>query len=234
MSQPKFTAIITVRENCGYFLPNRNFLTIGRDYTHLYERMIDKLRAVERVDHIIVNTDSANVRSACDRRAGFTVIDTLPRREQEFEPLDLEMSPDSITAAVLDKANGEHFLELGSIFPFLKERTIEEAIHTYDRYVLDPEGRCDALFSITAINRRLYDSDTDTLRQDRPNTFVEDGILHLFNRKTFLENGKSKAGKSPFGYSIDTYENLAIDSEENYRLAELIMENDRFFPSVTR
>lgn len=234
MSQPNVTAIIHVRENCGYFFPDRNFMTLGRDYTRLFERMINKLRSNERVNHIVVNTDSARVRSSYERTHGFTVVNALPVRELELEPIDMEISPDSFTAAVLDKVDGEHFLEIGSIFPFLKESTIDNAIATYDRYVLDPEGGCDALFSITAINRRLYDSDTDNLRKDRPNTFVEDGILHLFNRKTFLANGKSKAGRRPFGYSIEAYENFAVDSEENYRIAELILENERFFPSLSR
>lgn len=235
MSQPNFTALITIRENCGYVLPDRNFRTFGRDYNPLYRRMIGKLEAIERVEHIVINTDSERVKQAYARDRNFTVIHALPKREQEMEPLDMEMSPDSITASMLEKVSGEHFLQLGSIFPFLRERTIESAIDTYDRYILDPENsRHDSLFSITAIDRRMYDSDNDVLRQDRPNTFVEDGILHIFNRATFLASGKSKAGKSPFGFSIDHIENMAIDSEENCLLAEFVMENQHRFPRVFR
>jgi hypothetical protein len=106
-------------------------------------------------------------------------------------------------------------------------------IETYDKYVVHPEDHSyDSVFTIRTLNRRYFDTDTDFMREDRPNTFVEDGILHVFNRTTFLAGGNRKVGKKPYVCGIEEIENHAIDSEENYRVGVLIDDNRHLFPRV--
>jgi len=228
MSNYSLTAIISIPEVAGYFFPNRHFEHISRNM--LYSLMVDKLEAIPQIGKIVINTDAGRIKNHYSRNSKIKVIDVYRPEPQEIE---LELTSDKVTTAILEHVETEHILQLGPIFPFLKQQTIENVIESYDKYVLDPEdGRYDALFTIKTLNRRLYDSDKNIMREDRPNTFVEDGILHIFNRSTFLANGNRKVGKNPYAYGIDDIENLAIDSEQNYRLAVLIDEHRYRFPGV--
>lgn len=228
MSNYPLTAIIFIPEVAGYFFPNRHFEHISRNI--LYSLMVDKLEAIPQIGKIVINTDAGRIKDHYSRYSKIKVIDVY---RPELQEVELELTSDKATAAILEHVETEHILQLGPIFPFLRQQTIQAAIETYDKYVLDPEdSRYDSLFTIKTLNRRLYDSDKNVMREDRPNTFVEDGILHIFNRSTFLANGNRKVGKNPFSYGIDDIENLAIDSEDNYRLAVLIDEHRYRFPGV--
>lgn len=228
MRDYSLTALISIPQEAGYYFPNRHFERISGD--SLYRVMIDKLEAIGQVGKIIVNTDAGEIKNSYARSGKVKVINVYQAEPQEIE---FELSSDRLTAAMLEHAEGEHFLQLGPIFPFLKHQTIDNVIETYDKYVVNPEDHSyDSVFTIRMLNRRYYDSDTDFIREDRPNTFVEDGILHAFNRTAFLAGGKRKVGKKPFACSVDEIENLAIDSEENYRIAVLIEKNHHLFPRV--
>jgi CMP-N-acetylneuraminic acid synthetase len=228
MNDYLLTALLSIPEEAGYYFPNRHFEYISG--SPIYEVMIRKLEAIDKIGKIVINTDSNRIKSSYARSEKVRVVNVYQAEPQEIE---LELTSDRMTAALLEHTQGEHFLQLGPIFPFLKNQTIEYAIETYDKYVANPEeSRFDSVFTIKTLNRRYYDSDTDFIREDRPNTFVEDGILHIFNRTTFLAMGNRKVGKKPFALGVDDIENLAIDSEENHRLAILIDENRRHFPRV--
>jgi len=228
MGNFSLTALISIPQEAGYYFPDRHFVPISG--STLYNVMIDKLEAMPQVGKIIVNSDSGRIKSNYSHSRKVKVIDVYKAEPQEIE---FELTSDRLTAALLQHAEGEHFLQLGPIFPFLKHHTIEHVTETYDKYVVNPEDHSyDSVFTIRALNRRYYDSDTDFIREDRPNTFVEDGILHIFNRATFLKGGNRKVGKKPYSCSIDDIENLAIDSEENYQLGILIDENRHRFPRV--
>lgn len=228
MGNYSLTALISIPEEAGYFFPNRHFQHFSGG--SLYDVMIKKLEAIPQVGKIIVNTDSSLIKRVYSHPGKVKVINVYQPEPQETE---LELTSDRATAALLAHVEGEHFLQLGAIFPFLKQDTIDSVIENYDKYVVNPEDRRhDSVFTIKTMNRRYYDSDTDFIREDRPNTFVEDGILHVFNRTTFLAGGNRKVGKIPYSQLVDDIENLAIDSEENYQLAVLIDGNRRRFPRV--
>ncbi|MBB2148218.1 glycosyltransferase family protein [Pedobacter gandavensis] len=228
MNHNLLTALISIPEEAGYFFPNRHFQHISGNL--LFDVMIKKLEDIPQIGKIIVNTDSSMIKNSYARSKKVNVINVYQAEPHEIE---LELTSDKTTAALLAHVDAEHFLQLGPIFPFLRQRTIDYVIETYDKYVINPEDRRhDSVFTIKTLNRRYFDSDRDFIREDRPNTFVEDGILHLFNRSTFLAAGNRKVGKAPFVCGVDDIENLAIDSEENYQLAVLIDGNRRRFPNV--
>lgn len=228
MSNAPLTALLNIPEEAGYFFPNRHFEWISDEY--LYHLMITKLESIPQINRIIINTDSNRIKGSSFRSGKVKVINVYKTEPQEIE---MELSSDKVTAALLAHTEGEHFLQLGPIFPFLKQKTIQDVIDTYYKYVIDQEDFSnDSVFTIKTLNRRYYDSDTSFIREDRPNTFVEDGILHVFNRATFRNSGNRKVGKNPFAYIVEEIENLAIDSEENYRLAVLIDKNRHQFPNI--
>ncbi len=232
MSDYKLTALISIPQEAGYYFPDRHFQHISGK--SLYELMIGKLEAIAAIGTIIVNTDSVRIQNDYSRSRKVKVVNAY---QGELGEIEMELTSDKVTAAMLEHSEGEHLLQLGAIFPFLKQETIEYVINTYDTHVVNPDEDnqrygYDSLLTIRMLNRRYFDSDTDFIREDRPNTFVEDGVLHVFNRSTFVANGNRKVGKRPYAYGVDEIENLAIDSEENYRLAVYIDEHRHFFPRV--
>jgi len=232
MENQTFTALISIQEEAGYFFPGRHFVSIG--HNPLYRIMIEKLENNRQIDKIVINTDSAMIRNAYGRLPKFKVINAYVAEPGEIE---MELTSDKVTTAMLEHAEGEHFIQLGAIFPFLKASTIESTLDTYYKQVTDAEdpGRSfDSVLTIRTLSRRMFDSDNDLVREDRPNTFVEDGILHVFNRTTFKANGNRKVGKKPFGCGVDEIENMAIDSEENYLLAEFVDKTRHRFKNVFR
>jgi len=228
MSDYSLTALLSIPQEAGYFFPDRHFQYICG--STLYRVMINKLEEMDEIDQIIVNTDSSMIKSSYPRSGKVKIIDVYKAEPQEIE---IELTSDKTTTALLKHVEGEHFIQLGAIFPFLRQETIRNVIETYDKYVINPEDqKYDSVFTHMTLNRRLYDSDADIVRESRPNTFLEDGILHVFNRTTFLANENRKVGKKPYSWGVDEIENLAIDSEENYRLAVLVDENRHRFPRI--
>jgi CMP-N-acetylneuraminic acid synthetase len=225
MAQPTFTALISMQHEAGYFLPDRHYRHFSGG--PLFQMMVDKLLAIEQVERVVINTDSDRIRSTY----GYGKVHVVNGYHCPLNEPDL--TSDKVTESILALVEGEHFLQLGALFPFVKHDTLETGIDYYNKYVLDPEdGRYDSVFSIRGLNQRLFDSDNDVLRFDRPNTFLEDGIFHLFSRTEFAAQGNRKVAKKPFGFIVDEIENLAIDSEESYELAQLIDKNRHRFPRV--
>jgi CMP-N-acetylneuraminic acid synthetase len=228
MSDYSLTAILYIPQEAGYFLPNRHFVRICNN--SLYHVMIDKLEAISQIEKIVINSDSSEIKNRYSHSHKVKVIDVY---QAELQEIELELTSDKATTAILKHVKGEHFLQLGPIFPFLKHETIARVIEYYGKYVIDQEDRTqDSVFTVRMLNRRYFDTDTDFMREDRPNTFIEDGILHAFSRTTFLANGNRKVGKKPFAFMVDEIENTAIDSEENYEVAVLIDKNRHRFPRV--
>jgi CMP-N-acetylneuraminic acid synthetase len=228
MNDYSLTALISIPEEAGYFFPNRHFEYISGK--PLYRIMIEKLEAINNIGKIIINTDSRSIKSEYSRSPKTKVIDVYHAEPQEIE---LELTSDRLTTELLKHTEGEHFLQLGTIFPFVKPETINRAIEIYDEHIINAEHHhYDSVFSIKTLNRRYYDSDTDFIREDRPNTFVEDGILHIFNRNTFQANGNRKVGKKPYLFGIDEIENFAVDSEENHQITGFISDHRNRFPRV--
>ncbi|WP_316820561.1 hypothetical protein [Pedobacter gandavensis] len=228
MNNAPLTALLNIPEEAGYFFPNRHFERICDN--ELYSLMIEKLEEIPQIDKIIVNTDSGRIRGNFFRSGKVRVINVYKAEAPEIE---MELTSDKMTTVLLEHTQGEHFLQLGPIFPFLRPQTIQSVIDTYNKYVINQEDFInDSIFTIKSLNRRYYNSDINLIGEDRPNTFVEDGIMHIFNRSTFVNGGNRKVGKNPFAYIIEEIENLAIDSEENYRLAVLIDKNRHQFPRI--
>lgn len=226
MERPTFTALISMQHEAGYFLPDRHYSHIAG--TYLFQLMVDKLLAIEQVDRIVINTDSSRIRDYYSRDRKVRVINgyQCPLHEPD-------LTSDKVTQSILDQVEGEHFLQLGAIFPFVKHSTLEYAVEAYYKYVINPEDWAhDSVFSIRGLYRKFYDNDNNTVRHDPPHVYLEDGILHVFNRTTFKASGNRKVGKNPHGVIVDDIENLAIDSDENYALAQLIDEKRYKFPSI--
>lgn len=231
------TALLTLEQNAGADLPNRNFVQFGDK--PLFEVIVDKLWRSKSIDHIAIVTDSEQVRNAYRDNVSITLID-YPALSAEERTNGISPTSDRISAHALEKVEGEHFIQLSSTYPFLTYQTVDEAAHLYYRCVLEadqPEGAFDSVMSLTRIEKKQYvlsndDPPAHTIEEELPFVVVEDTALHIFSRTAFRRNGGRKLGTRPMLLETPEIENLSVESGDTCVLALLVYENRRQFDRI--
>jgi len=244
MKAPAITALITIRENAGYYLPDAHFREFGGK--PLFQRFVDMLLTIKEIHHVVVTTDSERVRRAY-RTEGLvsnrvTLLDhpdpeTYFSQDTNERILEEMPTSDKMTAFALEKTDQEHFIQVQAINPLLTTASIRDAIDKYYQYVLNDEygQQFDSVMSLARVEKRLYDNSnypTITLRDDPHFVVFEDTVLHVFNRNAFRKNGNKKFGKNPMFFEIPEIENLTAETEAGYQLAKLAFDNKKLFSQI--
>jgi CMP-N-acetylneuraminic acid synthetase len=237
MHKPTITALITIRENAGYYLPAANFALFGGK--PMFEVMIEKLLRVEYIGRIVVTTDSERVRTTL---AGESKVILIGYPEHFSEDPNIEMvetmpASDKMTAhALQQEVYGEHFMQLQPNNPLLTVKSLTEAIERYYDYVLNEETQqWDTLMSFDRVEKRLYSNEhypVTKLRDDPHYVIFEDNILHIFSRAAFKRNKNKKFGKNPMFYEVPEIEKLVVESDAGYQLAKLAFDNKGLFKQI--
>ena len=217
------TALLPIQKEHYYYLPNRNFLPFNGK--PMYQHMIGKLLAVEQFESIVIITDSDEVKEYCKWNGRLRVFDLPAALTGE------DVVSDKVTAHILEKISGEHFIELQSFNPLVTQFTLESFIKQYIDYIV-PGEYFDSLFSIQRHELRNYDVNKRELNNEFLFTIFENKILHGFNRTNFRGNGNRKVGKMHMPYEVREVENTLLDSETNYELAKLVFTNRDKFPAI--
>jgi CMP-N-acetylneuraminic acid synthetase len=231
MNRPTITALITIQETrTDLSLRDANFKEF--DGKHLYRLMIEKLLAVKAINHIVITTDSDNVRQVYGGTSKISFVD-MPdpasmSDDNSVNVLEELPTSDLITTSSLKKVQGEHFMQTQCVNPLLSIKTIEEAIERYYEYVLNDEYKqFDSVMSLSRVDKRLYDSSDYpliTLRDNPHYVIYEDTVFNVFNRTSF--------GKNPMFFEVPEIENLTVETHAGYKLAKLAYENkDLLFKS---
>jgi CMP-N-acetylneuraminic acid synthetase len=239
MNRPTITALITIQETrTDLSLRDANFKEF--DGKHLYRLMIEKLLAVKAINHIVITTDSDNVRQVYGGTSKISFVD-MPdpasmSDDNSVNVLEELPTSDLITTSSLKKVQGEHFMQTQCVNPLLSIKTIEEAIERYYEYVLNDEYKqFDSVMSLSRVDKRLYDSSDYpliTLRDNPHYVIYEDTVFNVFNRTSFVRNGNRKFGKNPMFFEVPEIENLTVETHAGYKLAKLAYENkDLLFKS---
>lgn len=201
-------------------VPNKNIRPFaGRP---LYHRVAEALEICDRIDEIIINTDSEII--AEDASKHFSKVRII-MRPQELQGDFVAMN--DIIAYDLTKTDGAHYLQTHSTNPLLTHVTVEEAIEQYFHAL----GDFDSLFSVTRLQTRLYwatgepvnHNPAELLRtQDLPPVFEENSNFYLFSKNSFAAAGNKRIGLKPVMFPMDKLEAVDIDEEVDFRLAEVL------------
>lgn len=190
----------------------------------LFHWIMDSLNKSEVVNEIIINTDSEEI--AKSAKSNFDV--TIHMRPDYL--LDIQTDEaNQIMEYDLKNTDGDYFLQTHSTNPLIKARTIKDAVNTYFKMGTE----YDSLFSVTALQTRLYNINGDGINhdpkiliktQDLPIIYEENSCIYLFSRKIFFSN-KNRIGMQPYLYPINRFEAVDIDEEYDYSVAESLMKN---------
>ena len=190
----------------------------------LFHWILDTLNESSVIDEIIINTDSEEIADNATKHFDVT-IHMRPKyllNIQSDEPFQI-MSYD------LDKTDGEYFIQTHSTNPLVKTNTICDAVNFY----LNNLRKYDSLFSVTALQTRLYNNNGRALNhnpkkliktQNLPFIYEENSCFYIFSRKSFCENN-NRIGAKPSLFPIDKFEAVDIDEEFDFLVAEKLMEN---------
>ena len=216
MLQPEIVALVPMRHHSER-VPGKNYRPLnGRP---LYAHILDSLLQSEAVAHIVVDTDSPDIREGIGR--AFPSVTLLER--------PLELCGDSIPMNLVllhdvQTVPAPLYLQTHSTNPLLSAGSIAAAVRAFRSAA--PEH--DSLFSVTRWQKRLWDRTGKPLNhdpavllntQDLPPLYEENSCLYLFGRDGFLRRG-NRIGERPLMFEIPASEALDIDEEDDFRVVE--------------
>jgi CMP-N-acetylneuraminic acid synthetase len=219
MSTGKLIALLPMKGHSER-VPNKNL----RDFCGrpLYHRVMESLLASGHVAQVAIDTDSEAIAAdAVKRFDRVTIIDRPKAIRGDF------VSMNAIIAHDLSVLGGEHFLQTHSTNPLLTASTVDRAVEAY----FENLDRHDSLFSVTALQTRLYWKDGSPVNhnpgellrtQDLPPVFEENSNLYIFSRSSFARGGGKRIGTKPLMFEMDRLEAVDIDEEADFRVAEAL------------
>jgi CMP-N-acetylneuraminic acid synthetase len=194
----------------------------------LYQVILDKLHQVKYIDNIVVNTDSDIIALECPKL--YSKVKILQRPDHLLDP---NLTMNTLIDYDIQQVNGEHFFQTHCTNPLLSIKTIHETIEWYFNHL----ENYDSLFTVEKIQKRGYFEDGKPINhnnalleqtQHMPSIYIENSNIFIFSRSSFLST-KSRIGKNPCLYEMDSFEGMDIDYETDFKKAELIAKNGALF-----
>lgn len=163
----------------------------------------------------MIDTDSPLITE--DVATAFPQVTVLPRPERL---LGGDVPMNSILEHDVTQVAADYYLQTHSTNPLLSAATVEGAIEAF----LASLGTHDSLFTVTALQTRLWTVDGRAINhdprvllrtQDLEPVYEENSCLYLFRGQTLLATG-NRIGERPLLWPIDPREALDIDDEHDW------------------
>lgn len=216
----KTVALVPMRHH-SQRVPGKNYrMLAGKP---LYAYILRSLLDCAEIDLVVVDTDSKTITEGLKK--DFPEVKVLDRPEN----LRVDsVSMNEVLAYDTSQIPADFYLQTHSTNPLLTSQTISKALRAF--WMNYPAY--DSLFSVTRIQTRLWDQLTRPINhnpsillqtQDLPPLYSENSNLYLFTRDTLISR-RNRLGERPMMYEITAEEALDIDTELDFRIAELMVE----------
>lgn len=200
----------------------------GKNYRHLagiplYHHVVRTLSAVPEIDLIVIDTDSDFIIDDCAEH--FPDVKVLLRPEHLR---DGGIAMNDVLLNTLDQVDAEIAVQTHSTNPFVKAETLSAALRLFQSQDQD----FDSVFSVTRLQARLWDSETQPVNhdpsvllrtQDLAPLFIENSCFFIFTPELLRERG-NRIGVRPYMVEMAPLEAVDIDIEEDFSLAMAIAE----------
>jgi CMP-N-acetylneuraminic acid synthetase len=203
-------------------VPGKNYRPLAGK--PLYSYIIETLQACPEISQIVVNTDSQPIQERL--RKNYPDVLVL-ERPKELCADDVSMN--EILLYDIQHAKADLYLQTHSTNPLLRSATVSLAIQAF----LDASGRFDSLFSVTKLQKRLWDRNTKPLNhnpdvllqtQDLPPVYEENSCIYIFTAD-ILKERHNRIGYKPMMFEMPAEEAQDIDEESEFLLAEFLMQH---------
>lgn len=205
-------------------VPSKNFrLIAGKP---LYHHIISTLMKCPEISRIVVDTDSDIILQGL--QSDFSKVIRI-RRPEALRGDTIPMN--DVLMHDVGQVPSQLYLQTHSTNPLLKPSTISNAIRLFKE---DREGH-DSLFSVTRLQTRLWDQNTHPINhdpnillqtQDLPPVYEENSCIYLFTGEN-LKKRNNRMGENPLMFPMDPLEALDIDEENDFHIAEALLQMRR-------
>lgn len=189
----------------------------------LFHAVLSALLVAERVNAVVINTDSKEIGQLLPRSCGKRII--LHERPEHLQGDMVSMN--SIIAHDLSLLGEGHYLQTHSTNPLVTSAMFDAGIKRYFEALA--EGY-DSLFSVTPIQARLFDAQGHPLNhdpavllrtQDLPVIYEENSCMYVFSRKSF-QTLRARIAERPVLFPLAKERAVDIDVEADFLLAEAL------------
>ncbi len=204
-------------------VPGKNYrMFAGRP---LFEHVLTTLLACELITEVVIDTDSSTIADAVSGRSRIRVVDRPENLRAGEVPMNDVLMHD------VGLVEADVYLQTHATSPLVTVETIGTAIRTF----LERRPSCDSLFTVTRLQTRLWDERSRPMNhdpgkllrtQDLPPVFEENSCLYVFTKESLL-GFQNRIGEKPYLLEISPIEALDIDTEWDFRMAELVFRQNR-------
>lgn len=213
---PRIVGLLPMKEHSERVV-NKNIRPFqGRP---LYHHVLSNLLASPYINAVYIDTDSRFIMEDAPQHFDVHIIERPEHLRSDFTPMN------EILLYDVTQVEADYYVQTHSTNPLLRQQTITAAIEAF----LDSSEH-DSSFSVTRLQRRLWDAEGRALNhdpdqllrtQDLPPIYEENSNLYIFCR-TVLEERRNRIGYRPLMFEIDRIEAWDIDDEQDFRIAEIL------------
>ncbi|MGD0611123.1 MAG: acylneuraminate cytidylyltransferase family protein [Anaerolineales bacterium] len=216
---PEIVALVPMRHH-SQRVPGKNYRPLAG--MPLFHHIVTSLLRCPEIERVVVDTDSDPVMEGLRKHFPSVLVIERPDR----------LSADTISMNEIllydtSQIQADYYLQTHSTNPLLRPATISRAIQTF----LSNTPAYDSLFSVTRVQRRLWDRDGRPINhdpdillqtQDLPPVYEENSCLYMFSRPNLLRR-RNRLGDRPLMFEIDAIEAWDIDEELDFAIAKFLL-----------
>jgi len=216
---PRIVALVPMRDQSER-VPGKNYRELAG--APLFHHIMSALQACPEIAEVAVDTDSATIKASLTEH--FPKVSIIDRPQHLLEG---EIPMNDILMHDTQQVSADYYLQTHSTNPLLRSETISAAIVAF----LAEVPSKDSLFSVTALQTRLYDLEGNAINhnsgellrtQDLPPIYEENSCIYLFSRQS-LEKQGHRMGEDPMMFPILAEEAWDIDEEIDFQVADFLM-----------
>jgi CMP-N-acetylneuraminic acid synthetase len=215
----RFVALVPMRHH-SQRVPEKNFRPLAGK--PLYQHIVETLLAVPEIAGIAVDTDSQPIMEGLRRH--FPSVKVIERPESLQADA---VSMNEILIYDTSQVEADFYLQTHSTNPLLRPQTVSGAIQAF----LADYPDHDSLFSVTRLQRRLWDQNGHAINhdpnillqtQDLPPIYEENSCLYIFARPT-LVGRRNRLGERPLMFEMEADEAWDIDEELDFAICDFLI-----------
>lgn len=204
-------AILPLRKN-SQRLKKKNIKKINGK--PLYQFILEKLIKSKLIKKVIITTDYK-----LKYKHKKLIIVERPKNLRNNCSMNL------VIKDVLNKFNGDQFIQLHATSPLLKISTINNAINFYRT------NKFDSLFSVTKIKKRFWNNKNKPINHKTNNSpttqslkflYEENSGFYIFSRNTFFKR-INRIGFKPKLFEINKQEAIDIDDSDDFEIVKKML-----------
>lgn len=193
----------------------------------LFRWILDTLERVEKIDHIVINTDARQL--LVD--SGLTGSERIIIRDRKPEICGDDVSMNLVLADDISTIDADVYLMTHTTNPLLRATTIAQGLESFLQ--AHSAGEADSLFTVNKTQTRFYREDCSPVNHDPDNLvrtqdlepwYEENSNLYIFTEDSFRQTN-ARIGIKPMMYETPKIESIDIDTQEDWDIAMAVTQH---------